>query len=117
MPVIVRAGQFCRRVAIQQPRENPGVTGRTDLSIDANWETIGTRRCRFITRGGRERVFSDQVSADVTHVIEMRSDTLTRSIHPKMRLSMCGGRVFNIAAAYDVNEEGRLIRIEATEPR
>ena len=116
MAVIVRAGQFCRRAAIQEPRDTPGVTGRTDLSDDANWNTVGIRRCRFVTRGGRERVFSDQVSADVTHVIEMRSDSVTRSIHPKMRLNMCG-RIFNIAAAYDVNEERRIVRIEATEPR
>lgn len=102
------------RVSIEKPRDNPGADGHTDLENPANWRTVDSRACRFVTKGGREGMVFQQVRAEVTHVIEMRSDPVTRGILPTWRLRMdC--RVFNVTAAYDKDERKQTVYVEVTE--
>lgn len=109
-------GQRNRRLAIERPKTTPDNAGHVDLSQDSNWTEVGKRWASMTTRGGRESRVFDQVQAEVSHLIGLPYDSLTKTIIPKWRLKM-GTRRFNITAAYDVDEERRTIRVEATEAR
>jgi head-tail adaptor len=102
------------RVMIERPRDNPGDDGHTDLTLDANWQPVASRACRFLTKSGREGFVFQKVRADVSHIVEMRSDPTTRGILPTWRLKM-GCRVFEIKAAYDKDEQKRDVWVECTE--
>lgn len=104
------------RVSVQRPAGTPGVSGHVDLSDDSNWQSMGSRWASFKTRGGSEGVLFDQVQADVSHVIEMPYDSLTRTIGPRWRLTM-QGRVFHITNVHDVDEQRRRIRVYAAEEK
>lgn len=109
-------GSRNRRIAIERPSTTPDAAGHVDLADDANWDEVGKCWSAMTTRGGREARVFDQVQADVSHIIEMPYNSLTKTIVPKWRLKM-GTRRFNITAAYDVDEQHRTIRIEATEAK
>ena len=110
MPVMTR------RVTLQKP--NTGVAAdagnHVDLTDDDNWLTVATRKCIIKTRGGSESYRFAQVQAEVTHLIDMRSDSVTRQVGPTWRLDF-EGRKFDIVAAYDVDESRRTVRIHAVE--
>lgn len=103
-----------KRLTLQRPAGTAGIDGHVDLTDDANWQTIATNVWgSFSTRGGSEGRAFDQVQADVSHIIEIPyRPSLT--ILPKWRL-VSGSRVFNISAAYDVDEAHHTIRVHATE--
>jgi head-tail adaptor len=108
------AGKYRDRVMIERPRDNPGEDGKTDLTLDANWQQVESRSAHFVPRGGREGFVAQGVRADVSHVVELRSDPLTRTIKPTWRLKM-GCRVFNIVAAYENGDRGIDVCIECVE--
>jgi head-tail adaptor len=108
------AGQYRSRVMIERPRDNPGDDGQTDLTLPANWQQVESRAAHFVTRSGREGFVMQGVRADVSHVVELRSDPVTRSIKPTWRLTM-DSRVFNIVAAYDKDDRGLNVWIECME--
>lgn len=110
------AGSFDRRVVIERPNTTGDAAGHVDLSDDSNWTEVGKRWAAFVTRGGREARVFDQVQAETSHIIELQSDSLTRTIIPKWRLKL-GTRKFNISAAYDVDENRKRVRVEATEAK
>lgn len=110
------APRMASRLTIQKPSTTPDSAGHVDLSQDSNWIDVGSRSCNILTRGGRESRVFDQVQADVSMIVEMNRDSLTKTIIPKWRLKL-GTRRFNITAAYDVDEQHRTIRIEATEAK
>lgn len=112
-----RVANYQHTVQVQKPRAATADSGgHVDLADDANWTTVGTRRAKFTTRGGAENYRFNQVQAQVSHLIELRYDGLTKAIGPEYRLKY-QGRVFQISAAYDVDELHDTIRIEATEQR
>lgn len=102
------------RVQIERPGGTAQAGGHVDLTDDSNWQHVDGRWAAFTTRGGKEGRVFDQVQAEVTHIIALRHDALTRQIDPTWRIRM-GDRKFNIRAAYDVDEAGETVRIEATE--
>ena len=106
--------RYPKWLTIEKPSATKDAAGHVDLSVDSNWSQIHKIKGRFITKGGREGRIFDQVHADVTHVIETRSTAFSRTLIPKWRLKM-DGRKFNIAAAYDVDEARKIVRIEAIE--
>lgn len=105
-----------KRVTIERPKssDNAGPDGHVDLTDPANWELVESRQCRFVTRGGREGRAYQHVRADVSHIIEFRSDPLTRGILPTWRFGMdC--RKFNVVASYDKDERKQNVWAEVIE--
>ena len=114
----VDIGSFNRRVTIEKPdpSASPSDGGHVDLSLDANWTTVGTRWARLRTKGGAEGRALEQVQAMTTMFVEIRSDTTTRAILPNWRLTM-DSRIFNVEAAYDVDDAKQVVRCEVKEPK
>lgn len=109
-------GSRQHRVTIERPKTTQDGAGHVDLTQDSNWLEAGKRWSSMATRGGRESRVFDQVQAEVSHIIEVPYDSLTKTIVPKWRLKM-GTRRLNITAAYDVDEQHRTIRVEAIEAK
>lgn len=107
-------GSRSHRVTIEKPGGTAGDDGLVDLTLDSNWTQLGKRWAGFKTRGGAEGRRFNQVGAEITHLIDMTYDTLTRQIVPSWRLRK-GSRKFNITAAYDVDEAHRTVLVHATE--
>lgn len=95
---------------------NPDDNGRYNLSDDNNWVTLFPLRVRFITKGGRESRIYSQIEATTNTVIRTPTTTNSKRIDPSWRLVM-GTRKFNVAAAYQIDEVGREVQIEAIERR
>jgi SPP1 family predicted phage head-tail adaptor len=85
-----------------------------DLTDDDNWETYASRNAAFKSRGGSERFASDMIQAGQTHRVYVRSDSTTRAITPRMRLSY-DSRVFNILAAVDEDEARQWVVLDVVE--
>lgn len=107
-------GQLRERLTVQQPGGTAGADGHVDLDDDANWKDVGSQRAGFKTRGGAEGRRFNQVGAEITHIITMRYNSLTKRIVPSWRLRM-GTRKFNITASYDVDEAHRFVQVHAIE--
>ncbi len=63
---------------------------------------------------GRELMIAKEVQADVTHKIEMYSDSTTRTITPQMQV-MYGARTFNILYVMNLEERNRRTMMYAKE--
>jgi SPP1 family predicted phage head-tail adaptor len=101
-------------LAVQSPAGTAGDDGQVDLTSDDNWTTEGSIKAYFVSKGGREFVQAKQVQADQTHTLETISTNFSRGILPSWRL-VFGSRKFEILSAVDVNEERRMVQIEAKE--
>ena len=108
------AVRYRHTLTVQSPAGTPDAGGHPDLTDPDNWDSIGNIRANFITRGGREGRVFDQVSAEVTSIVETPWNNFSRSIHPNMRL-LFGTRIFNIVSAFDVDESRQKVRIHITE--
>lgn len=106
---MARTGLVCgrlpkqKRVGIQRINGTADAAGHIDLTSDDSWTTVGKRWAQIITRGGKENYRFNEVKADVVALVEMRSDSLTRSVTSRDRLTL-GSRILDIDAAYDMNE-------------
>lgn len=106
-----------KRFTLQSPSGSADATGHVDLSVDANWTNVSTTLWgAFTSKGGSEGQTLNQTQGVVNHTIDFPYSTTAASILPKWRLKM-GTRVFNITAAYNVDEADELIRVEATEKK
>jgi SPP1 family predicted phage head-tail adaptor len=103
-------------LTVQSPAGTAGADGHIDYTSDANWTDEGTIRAKFTSRAGREFVSAKQVRADQGSMLETVSTNFTRGILPKWRLKL-DTRRFEILAAYDVNEERRIVQIEVKETK
>lgn len=108
------------RVTIQAPKDTatPGAGGHIDLSDDANWLTKDTRKCSIFTRGGSEGWRFRQVEAEVSRIVELKRDSLTRQITPRWRLLYQDGattRKWDIATAFDVDDQHKTIEVHVKE--
>lgn len=101
-------------LTVQTPGGTAGDDGHVDLTSDANWDTAGTIKGNFLTRGGRESRIFDQVQGEVTGIIETPSNNFTRSIHPESRL-VFETRKLNVQAVIDVDERRQIVHIHYTE--
>lgn len=108
--------RYPHTLTVEMPGTIRDAAGQVDLTDDANWTTAGRIKGRFITKGGSEWYSFKQTQATTTAFIETPWTTISRSIEPSWRLKM-GGRVFDITAAYRVDEVGKIVRIEVTEVR
>jgi SPP1 family predicted phage head-tail adaptor len=101
-------------VTIQQPSGSAGADGHFDETSSSNWDFVADRKAKITTRSGSEGYRFNQVQADISHIVEMRSDSLTRTIAAGWRL-VFGSRVLDIRAAYDVDEMRQTVRCDCTE--
>lgn len=110
-------GAFNERVTIQKPRTDAtaDAAGHVDLTDETNWEQHCVRHARFLSHAGREFFNAKQTQADLSEIVEVFYDGDTRTITPKMRLKMRETRYLNIAAAYNVEERNKTVRIHCTE--
>lgn len=110
------AGQYRHRVVIQRVKSTatPDASGHVDKTLTSNWENFATIHVGFTTKGGKEGRVFDQVQAEVGLIAQTRSNPTTRAINPTMRM-MYGGRQYNIAAAYDVDQLKKVVRLELIE--
>jgi len=107
------AGEYNQRVGVYR---NPS---------DRSANTDGQRpedETKFIDRwaavwpvGGRERFLAQQVQADVTHRVRMRSDNQTRQITSAYWLLLSDGTRLNIKRVYDVDLRKVEIEMECNE--
>jgi head-tail adaptor len=106
------------RVTIEKPdpAATAGAGGHVDLSDDDNWTTVASRYASVRTRGGLEARAAEQTQGVNLLMVEMRSDPVTRTIQPNWRLKL-DTRVFNIEAAYDIDNAKQFVRCEVKEPR
>lgn len=98
-------------VTIEEPSEavaQENDYGEIDLTQSETWNRVGERWAQVLTQGSREVERVRQVQADVTHIVRMRYDSVTKGLHPKMRLTH-RGRSLQIAGAVNVNEQNEVI--------
>jgi head-tail adaptor len=103
-------------LTVQSPAGTAGADGHVDLKSSANWTTEGTIKANFVTKGGREFISGQKVAADVSHVLETVSTNFTRAIEPEWRL-VFGTRIFQITAAFDMNEAREIVQIHVMEQK
>lgn len=108
------AGAYRHKLTVEQVKSDAsaGDDGHVDLTDDDNWEAADTIKGRFISKGGREGRIFDQVEAEVTDIVETPSSDFSRSIHPKQRIKDTDGVKYNISAAYDVDRQRKVVRLE-----
>ena len=114
-------GRYDKRLTVERPLTTAAVTddsGQIDLEDDDNWEVVGDIKGKFLTRGGDESRLFRQVVATTDTIIKTPKTARSMAItaDPTYRLRM-GSRVFNVTAAYRIDETGRVVQIEATERR
>lgn len=96
------AGKFDKRVSILEKNEDADQLNEYGHFPNV-WAVKFQRWANFETAGGREFQQQDQVQAEVTHRIILRSDSGTRTITPKHRVQF-KNRIFELTKAVDVNE-------------
>jgi SPP1 family predicted phage head-tail adaptor len=64
---------------------------------------------------GRERMAADQQQADVTYLVRIRSDEVTRALTHKHWLTLATGERLNIKRIFDPTQMRREIELECTE--
>jgi len=113
-------GKLRHRVTIEKP--NPSATadaaGHIDLSDNANWIPVASRKANILTRGGSEKWRFNQVTAEVTRMFQLRSDPATRRIQPRWRIKWFQdgtAKYADIATAFDVDGAKKIVEVHCTE--
>ncbi len=85
-------------IAVQRLKSSviPDTSGHVDESNPANWETFTKQWANVMPRGSREFFRKEEVSAEVTHQVEMLFNSESKQISQKMRI-MLRGRTLNVA--------------------
>lgn len=117
---MVEFHQYDNIVVIEKPRAatSGDAFNLVDLSDDANWVELFTRRAEIRPALGSETEIGSQTAAQVSHLIRMRRDDETKTITPKYRLRLGVGvsrRVFGIISTIDREERGRELEIRCAE--
>lgn len=113
------AGSYNRRIKVQRLKSSVTVdaAGHINETTEANWETHCDCWARIEYRGGRESLTGDQLTANDTAMVFVRSYEKTRAITVDMRFTM-QGRIFSISQPpVDVGERRVEVRFPAVEVR
>lgn len=109
-------------VTLQSPKTAAGDEdgfGTIDLTLDANWTDAGDRRAGIKPAKAREFDPNNQQRSDVTHIVTLRYDSLTRTIGPTWRIRFTddGGRVrtFHVIGVKDPDERHIAIALDCKE--
>lgn len=96
------AGKYNQRVTIQAATEADG----TDGQPIETWADVATRWASVNPVGGDERMRGRQLVAEVTHLVRLRADAMTRAITPQHRLTdPLTGELFHVARAYALDRK------------
>lgn len=90
------AAEYNNRVTIQQ---NTPTTDTNGQLLDS-WATYATRWARIDQVTGQEHFKNHRLKEDVSQVVMLRHDSLTKLITPQMRI-VWGSSILAILAAYD----------------
>jgi SPP1 family predicted phage head-tail adaptor len=110
MPWKTSAAQYKTRVTIQQPVE----TVNAISEFTQTWETYIERWAEVLPSGGREFQAALSTNPMLQSIVRLRSDTETRAITPKMRISF-NDRTLNIDAVFDERDGWRQVVIHCSE--
>lgn len=117
MPLTVKAGSFIGpQATVLKLSATPDAAGHIDETDESNWRPLGDKRwIRPVPRGSREFFRGEQVAAEITHMIEMRCDSISETYTTWMKIKW-RGRTLNLAGpGVNVDEEDRLLRFPAIE--
>lgn len=98
-PVRAWAGEYDQRVTICKNVPTTNADGQ-QVELESEWIQ---RWAKVEPLGGRERFLAQQVQADVTYRVRMRSDAQTRTMTPKMWIKLRDGTVLNILRVSDID--------------
>lgn len=105
------AGTYRVPVKVWKPTRSQNSYNET---VPAYTELYCKRKARISPSSGREFVAAQAVQPELSCIIAMRSDSVTRAITPDMRITR-DGRTFNIGAVYDEHTLNKEVKIWATE--
>lgn len=111
MSIRAWAGEYDQRVTICKNVPTTNTDGQ-QVEVESEWIQ---RWAAVEPVGGGERYGPQQVQADVTHTIKMRSDTQTRTITPEMWIKLRDGRRLNIKRVVDLRMRRIELEIECNE--
>lgn len=113
------AGKYNRRITVQRLTSSATVdaAGQINETTTGNWETFYPCWARIEYRAGRESLTGDQLTANDSAMVFVRSCERSRAITQAMRFTM-QGRVFSISQPpVDVDEGRKEVRFPAVEVR
>lgn len=93
------AGQYDQQVRVWK---NTPTTNTDGQRVEGPTLWI-TRWARVTPVNAGERIVAQQMQADITHRVRIRSDTQTRQLTPAMWLKLADGTRLDIVRAYDVD--------------
>jgi SPP1 family predicted phage head-tail adaptor len=108
----INAGQLDKQVIIQSVTHTTGADGsRTDT-----WADVATVWVRFMEATSREFLAAQQVNADVTHMMSMRTQSASDAGLSASHRFKFGTRIMNMAGPpNDVGEHGEEMLVSAIE--
>lgn len=105
----MQIGRLRHRVTIQNPATTPdGKGGETELP----WVDSATAFCEVKPIDARERFYTSQIDADVTHQVTMR---YTSAITAESRLDLDGRVLQVVGAPRNIEERDRIIVVQCKE--
>lgn len=106
-----RPNEFRERVTLYTQTE--GTSANTDGQVPETEREIGRRWAKIIPLRGQERFLANQTQGDVSHVVRLRYDKLTKTLTRKMWLVIeASSERLNIEAVYDPDRRQREIQLE-----
>lgn len=111
------AGKY--RTMISVERTLPGTTA-SGATVD-NWSELLKRRCKLRPAGVRDQLTADaQHTVLITHVVEIRRDSLTATIKQEMRvriLSRVVGapKILHIESIVEADDQGQELHLRCVE--
>lgn len=107
------AGKRDIRVVIQQL--DPSVDFQDlDRDDDGSWIDVGERWAQFMSKGSREFYRAQQVQADLSELVRMHSDSVTRAITADMRLKVksTGEKFQVISKPQDIDRQRKVVEVQ-----
>jgi SPP1 family predicted phage head-tail adaptor len=111
MSIRAWAGEYDQRVTICKNVATTNTDGQ-QVEVESEWIRVWAA---VHPVGGGERYGPQQVQADVTHRIRMRSNTQTRTITPKMWIKLRDGTRLDIKRVVDLEMKRIELEIECNE--
>ena len=115
--LVIRAGDLREPVIIEEPSEAAAAEndyGEIDLTQATGWNRVAERYAQVMTQGSREVERAQQIQPDISHIVRMRYDNITKDVHPKMRLLIRGNPV-HIAGIVNVNLGNEFLELTCRE--
>lgn len=112
MSALLRVGELTRLVSVQQRATTPDSYGQQV----STWTEIKKVYAKIEALSGRELVTAQSISAEISHRFTLHYDAIFAS--PKTAATyrfVYAGRMFNITATMNIDEDDRVIELMAAE--